>query len=95
VAERLAQRSLHPVTYDEGLAVARTIRAARYLGKLTLSYIRREADLIECSAKHNRGVQEAIHEATRVSLSTRAKGGVQGISSVGKDRIAGCECIIM
>lgn len=29
---------------------------------------------IECSAKHNRGVNEVFYEAARVSLSTRAKG---------------------
>ncbi len=28
----------------------------------------------ECSAKHNRGVNEVFHESARVSLSTRAKG---------------------
>lgn len=32
VKERLGRRSLHPVTYDEGLATARAIRASRYLG---------------------------------------------------------------
>lgn len=33
VKEKLARRSLHPVTYEEGLAVARSIRASRYLGE--------------------------------------------------------------
>lgn len=32
VKERLGRHSLHPVTYDEGLATARAIRASRYLG---------------------------------------------------------------
>ncbi|WVQ79810.1 hypothetical protein IAT38_001910 [Cryptococcus sp. DSM 104549] len=63
VKEKLARRSLHPVTYDEGLATAREIRASRYL---------------ECSAKHNRGVQEAIHEAARVAMGSKAKGGGGG-----------------
>jgi len=63
VREKLARRSLHPVTYDEGLSVARAIRASRYL---------------ECSAKHNRGVQEAVYESARVSLGTRGKGGRAG-----------------
>ncbi|WVR04823.1 hypothetical protein IAU60_001835 [Kwoniella sp. DSM 27419] len=60
IKARLAKRSLHTVTYEEGLSVARAIRASRYL---------------ECSAKHNRGVQEAIHEAARVAVGSRPKGG--------------------
>ncbi|EAL18640.1 hypothetical protein CNBJ0650 [Cryptococcus deneoformans B-3501A] len=63
VKERLGRRSLHPVTYDEGLATARAIRASRYL---------------ECSAKHNRGVQEAVYEAARVAVGSRARGGGSG-----------------
>ncbi|THG97365.1 hypothetical protein EW026_g4615 [Hermanssonia centrifuga] len=59
VQERLARYGMHTVQYEEGLAVARRIRASRYL---------------ECSAKHNRGVSEVFYEAARVSLSTRAKG---------------------
>ncbi|KAI6001033.1 P-loop containing nucleoside triphosphate hydrolase protein [Pisolithus orientalis] len=59
VAERLARHGLHSVQYEEGLAVARRIRASRYL---------------ECSSKHNRGVSEVFHEAARLSLSTRPKG---------------------
>lgn len=59
VQERLARYGMHTVQYEEGLAVARRIRASRYL---------------ECSAKHNRGVNEAFYEAARVSISTRAKG---------------------
>ncbi|TFK51692.1 hypothetical protein OE88DRAFT_1712223 [Heliocybe sulcata] len=57
--ERLSRYGTHPVQYEEGLAVARRIRASRYL---------------ECSSKHNRGVAEVFYEAARVSLSTRAKG---------------------
>ncbi|KAF5355305.1 hypothetical protein D9758_005982 [Tetrapyrgos nigripes] len=59
VKERLSRYNAHPVQYEEGLAVARRIRASRYL---------------ECSSKHNRGVTEVFYEAARVSLSTRAKG---------------------
>ncbi|KAG9312893.1 small GTPase superfamily [Chiua virens] len=59
VRERLARYGTHSVQYEEGLAVARRIRASRYL---------------ECSSKHNRGVSEVFYEAARVSLSTRAKG---------------------
>ncbi|ORY21753.1 small GTPase superfamily [Naematelia encephala] len=60
VKSRLARSALSPVSYDQGLAVARAIRANRYL---------------ECSAKHNRGVQEAIYEAARVAVGTKPKGG--------------------
>ncbi|KAJ7132143.1 P-loop containing nucleoside triphosphate hydrolase protein [Mycena epipterygia] len=63
VKERLQRYGSHPVQYEEGLAVARRIRASRYL---------------ECSSKHNRGVAEVFHEAARVSLSTRPKGSSDG-----------------
>ncbi|BEI82806.1 hypothetical protein CcaverHIS002_0306740 [Cutaneotrichosporon cavernicola] len=43
--------------------------------------------LTECSSKLNRGVQEAIHEAALVSLSTRAKGR-------GRRSVPGC-CVIL
>ncbi|KAI0372780.1 hypothetical protein BV20DRAFT_1119750 [Pilatotrama ljubarskyi] len=56
---RLARYGMHTVQYEEGLTVARRIRASRYL---------------ECSAKHNRGVNEVFYESARVSLSTRPKG---------------------
>ncbi|RXK39186.1 rho family protein [Tremella mesenterica] len=59
VKEKLARRNMRTVSYEEGLAVARVIRATRYL---------------ECSSLHNRGVQEAIYEAARVALGSRAKG---------------------
>ncbi|KAK7031407.1 GTP-binding protein Rho3 [Favolaschia claudopus] len=59
VKERLMRYGSHPVQYEEGLAVARRIRASRYL---------------ECSSKHNRGVAEVFYEAARVSMSTRPKG---------------------
>ncbi|EED80580.1 predicted protein, partial [Postia placenta Mad-698-R] len=54
--ERLSRYGTHTVQYEEGLAVARRIRASRYL---------------ECSAKHNRGVSEVFYEAARVSIATR------------------------
>nr|XP_018265228.1 rho family protein [Kwoniella dejecticola CBS 10117]OBR87386.1 rho family protein [Kwoniella dejecticola CBS 10117] len=81
IKEKLAKRSLHPVTYDEGLSVARAIRASRYL---------------ECSAKHNRGVQEAVYEAARVAIGSRPKGGGGGTS--GKLRGSGWRegrCVIL
>ncbi|WVW78191.1 hypothetical protein I302_100142 [Kwoniella bestiolae CBS 10118] len=83
IKEKLAKRSLHPVTYDEGLSVARAIRASRYL---------------ECSAKHNRGVQEAIYEAARVSIGSRPKGGGGSGGSGGKIRASGWRegrCVIL
>ncbi|KAI0033679.1 small GTPase Rho3/GTP-binding protein Rho3 [Vararia minispora EC-137] len=58
VKDRLARYGMSTVQYEEGLAVARRIRASRYL---------------ECSSKHNRGVSEVFYEAARVSLGTRAK----------------------
>ncbi|CDZ98666.1 gtp-binding protein rho3 [Phaffia rhodozyma] len=48
------------ITYDEGLEVAKRIRAARYL---------------ECSAKHNRGVVEAFDMTASVALTARPRGG--------------------
>ncbi|TFY72316.1 hypothetical protein EVG20_g696 [Dentipellis fragilis] len=59
VKDRLARYGMQTVQYEEGLTVARRIRASRYL---------------ECSSKHNRGVTEVFYEAARVSLTTRAKG---------------------
>ncbi|KAJ4473723.1 P-loop containing nucleoside triphosphate hydrolase protein [Lentinula aciculospora] len=59
IKERLHRYGTHPVQYEEGLVVARRIRASRYL---------------ECSSKHNRGVTEVFHEAARVSLSSRSRG---------------------
>lgn len=51
------------IQYPEGLAVAQRINALRYL---------------ECSAKMNRGVNEAFTEAARVALSANAKGAKEG-----------------
>ena len=95
VIEKLAHRSLHPVTYDEGLSVARSIRAARYLGKYPYGWTFGSAEPAECSAKHNRGVQEAIYEAAKVSVGTRPKGGANGIGGLGTDDIKSCSCTIM
>jgi len=47
------------IQYPEGLAVAERIKALRYL---------------ECSARMNRGVNEAFTEAARVALTATAKG---------------------
>lgn len=48
------------IDYKQGLEVARRIHALRYL---------------ECSAKRNRGVNEAFTEAARVALSVKSSGG--------------------
>ncbi|KDN52352.1 hypothetical protein K437DRAFT_254334 [Tilletiaria anomala UBC 951] len=68
--EKLAQRGETPVDYEDGLAVAKRIRAARYL---------------ECSAKCNRGVEECFVESTKVAIEARARrkekaAGENGIS---------------
>ncbi|EJD47992.1 hypothetical protein AURDEDRAFT_136419 [Auricularia subglabra TFB-10046 SS5] len=60
VQDRLARYNQSPVQYEEGLAVARRIRASRYL---------------ECSAKHNRGVTEVFLEAARVSINAKRVAG--------------------
>jgi len=63
VIRKLAAQREKPVDYETGLAVARRIRASRYL---------------ECSAKANRGVTEAFEEATRVAIGVaRAKGATR------------------
>lgn len=47
------------IDYDQGLKVAKSIGALRYL---------------ECSAMRNRGVNEAFTEAARVALGVKAAG---------------------
>lgn len=47
------------ISYEEGLAVAKKVGALRYL---------------ECSAKKNRGVNEAFSEAARCALNAKPKG---------------------
>ncbi|KAH7105817.1 ras family-domain-containing protein [Auriculariales sp. MPI-PUGE-AT-0066] len=60
VREKLTRYNQVPVQYEQGLAVARRIRASRYL---------------ECSAKHNRGVTEVFMEAARVSMNAKRVSG--------------------
>jgi len=57
--QKLEMRGEELVTYEEGLAVARRIRASRYL---------------ECSAKHGRGVAEVFQEAAKVSVRAPKQG---------------------
>ena len=48
-----------PLTYADGVAVAKRIKASRYL---------------ECSAKMNRGVNEAFVEIANVAIASKPKG---------------------
>lgn len=62
------QREKKPmISYDQGLEVARRIKALRYL---------------ECSAMRNRGVNEAFTEAARVALSVKPSGEQESKCSV-------------
>jgi len=54
------------INYQQGLEVAKRIGALRYL---------------ECSAKRNRGVNEAFTEAARVALSVKGAAGLPSGSS--------------
>src|SRR5271170_5563058 len=70
--ERLAKYGEKCISYEEGLEMAKQIRAVRYLGPPEpLEW----ALMVECSAKHNRGVLEAFTEASRVSLAAKPVGG--------------------
>lgn len=51
------------LTYEDGVGVAKRIKATRYL---------------ECSAKMNRGVQEAFVEVAKVAVGSRQKGRFGG-----------------
>ncbi len=62
------------ITYEEGLEMAKKIGALRYL---------------ECSAKKNRGVNEAFTEAARCALTAKPKGANDD------DEDQGGSCIIM
>ncbi|KAK9894748.1 GTP-binding protein Rho3 [Cystobasidium minutum MCA 4210] len=76
--ERLSRHGEAPVQYEEGLAVARRIRASRYL---------------ECSAKHGRGVNEVFIEAARISVKAPTKGQTRTSAdgdSHGGSRLFGC-----
>lgn len=64
------------INYKEGLEVARRIQALRYLGNPHLLPTAIPGDQLlifgtECSAKRNRGVNEAFTEAARVALSVK------------------------
>ncbi|GAA5898614.1 hypothetical protein JCM5296_005941 [Sporobolomyces johnsonii] len=77
--EKLAKLNQAPVEYEEGLAVARRIRASRYL---------------ECSAKHDRGVRETFEEAARVATTAQRRGETRG-SRADDERGDGNSCRVM
>lgn len=62
------------ITYEEGLNMAKSIGALRYL---------------ECSAKKNRGVNEAFTEAARCALTAKPKGASDDTDDEGSS------CVIM
>jgi len=64
-AQAQGQEGNEFIDYKQGLEVAQRIQALRYL---------------ECSAKKNRGVNEAFTEAARVALSVKGPGASQGDS---------------
>lgn len=71
------------IDYKQGLEVARRIHALRYLGMPGYTFFRRLRkinDCTECSAKRNRGVNEAFTEAARVALSVKSSGTSGGRS---------------
>ncbi|KAJ1034854.1 hypothetical protein NDA13_001108 [Ustilago tritici] len=59
IAEKRLAGAPLPLTYNDGVAVAKRIKASRYL---------------ECSAKMNLGVDEAFVEIANVAIGSRAKG---------------------
>lgn len=74
------------IDYNQGLEVARRIQALRYLGTVSTPCHGMRCDAremltpsAECSAKRNRGVNEAFTEAARVALSVKGTNGSQGI----------------
>ncbi|KAI9028258.1 GTP-binding protein rhoA [Phycomyces nitens] len=61
--EELRKNSQKPVSYEEGMGVARKISASKYL---------------ECSAKINEGVREVFEHATRAALMVPKRGSTRG-----------------
>ncbi|GMM38826.1 Rho family GTPase [Saccharomycopsis crataegensis] len=66
-----AGRGRSLISYEEGFAMAKKIGALKYL---------------ECSAKKNRGVNEAFTEAARCALSAKPK----GVAEEAEEEKAGC-----
>ena len=70
------------IDYKQGLEVAKRIQALRYLGMVEINHLAKNGKVLirlaECSAKRNRGVNEAFTEAARVALSVKGAGTVTG-----------------
>lgn len=74
------------IDYKQGLEVAKRIQALRYLGtsrSRSVCFAMGGNELTpiagaECSAKRNRGVNEAFTEAARVALSVKGAGTSSG-----------------
>ncbi|KAF8327176.1 P-loop containing nucleoside triphosphate hydrolase protein [Cantharellus anzutake] len=75
VQQKLARRGMHPCGYEEGLAIARRIRASRYM---------------ECSAKHNRGVREVFFEVARVSINAKPSSWDRRGTFASREKHDGC-----
>lgn len=73
-----ARKEKDMIDYNQGLEVARRINALRYLGMFDTAALGWGPWMltiyVECSAKRNRGVNEAFSEATRVALSVKGSG---------------------
>ncbi|GAA5877094.1 hypothetical protein JCM16303_006164 [Sporobolomyces ruberrimus] len=77
--ERVRKYGGEVIEYEQGLTVAKRIRASRYL---------------ECSAKHDRGVREAFEEAARVAVTAQRRGETRG-SKPDDTRDGGGSCTLM
>ncbi|GAA6038978.1 hypothetical protein JCM8097_000137 [Rhodosporidiobolus ruineniae] len=73
--EKLGRYGESPVEYEQGLGVAKRIRASRYL---------------ECSAKHDRGVRECFEEAARLVVTAHRAGETRGSRPEAERDSAGC-----
>ncbi|GAA5986694.1 hypothetical protein JCM5350_001455 [Sporobolomyces pararoseus] len=78
--ERVRKYGGEMIEYEQGLNVAKRIRASRYL---------------ECSAKCDRGVREAFEEAARVSVNAQRRGETRGSSKVDDSSGGGGSCSLM
>ncbi|GAA5850507.1 hypothetical protein JCM3766R1_003519 [Sporobolomyces carnicolor] len=78
--ERVRKYGGEMIEYEQGLNVAKRIRASRYL---------------ECSAKHDRGVREAFEEAARVSVTAQRRGETRGSRADDTAPREGPNCAIM
>ncbi|GAA6004440.1 hypothetical protein JCM10207_000728 [Rhodosporidiobolus poonsookiae] len=75
VREKLARHGQQIVEYEQGLTMAKRIRANRYL---------------ECSAMHDRGVRECFDEAARVCITATRAGETRGSQPADGRSDGGC-----